>query len=79
MKRQWSVQVVPIPREDAEAELDAALDLLADAIAEQLIAEARAEVAAEMGKDPRSINRDHSHETRQAIADYGFPAIEEDQ
>ena len=77
VKPKWKVQVVPIPREDAERELDAALDLLADALAEQLIEEARAEVAAGLGQTPHSIDREHSRETSRAVADCGLPAFEE--
>jgi len=77
VKQTWTVQVVPIPREDAERELDAALDLLADALAEQLIEQARAEVAAELKQTPDSIDREHSRATAQAYAESGLPAFKE--
>ncbi len=77
VKTKWTVQVVPIPRADAEDALDAALDLLADALAERMIEKARAEVAEELGTTPDSINREHSRETTRAIANSGLPAFEE--
>ena len=77
VKPEWKVELVPVPRVEAEQAFDKILDLLADALADKLIAEARAEVAAKLGKDPRSINREHSRETRRAVADFGLPSFGE--
>ena len=77
VKPEWKVQLVPIPRAEATRAFDQILDLLADALAEQLIADARAEVAVKLGKDPRSIDREHSRETSRAVADCGLSAFGE--
>ncbi len=79
VKPEWKVELVPVPRAEAEEAFERILDLFADAIADKLIAEARAEVAAELGKDPRAIDREHSRETRRAVADFGLPSFGEDR
>ena len=65
MKPRLHIEVVPLPRPDADRELDAALDLLASALADLSIAQARAEVAVELGVAPETLDRE--------IGPFAFP------
>lgn len=56
MKKQpLFVEVVHVPREDAQRRWDTALDIIADAFAERILEKARAEAAAELGLTPGEV------------------------
>ena len=77
MKPRLRVQVVPIPRADAEKELDAVLDLLADQLADRIIAKARAEVAAELGTSEELIDQEATREVSRVQRAAGLAEIGE--
>lgn len=52
------VRLVPIPRREAEQNLNEALDLLADGLAEQILDKARIDTAKRLGIDPDSLKRE---------------------
>lgn len=67
MAEQLQIEVVRVPRPEAEREIARGLDLLAEGLADLYIARARSEVARELGVAEEAIDREHGRELEDAV------------
>ena len=77
MKKKLTIEVVPVPTEEAHQAMEGMLGVLADALAERLIARARAAVARELGVEASELERETHRDAPDVGLDFGLSAFME--